>query len=321
MVLKRGSKGRQVKDLQMGLAALGFHPGVADGAFGTNTEAALSEFQAKAHILSDGVFGPVTKRAYNDAVKKAGVGECRVAMVSPENALNAIPDTLLKWVKCPADKVSGYDGYGRTTLREDVAVAYNALYEEVRGLGGVITSAGGRRSLASKASPSRSRCSMHYVGRAFDMSVYTAMVNPQKDPFIVTRDLTDPRRRKWVVYCRTESVSVPPITLEACYVTKGKSAKGRKYTQLHTEEVTLRAFNMTELCAKHGFHNISARASFFRGGSFGGSEWWHFQYENGLIRGKTTFGQELLRTYSLEKCKQFVYWDDVKNFRFGEEWN
>ena len=320
-MLKRGSKGRLVAELQRGLAKLGYHPGQADGIYGGLTELAVSEFQVKAHILSDGVFGPITREAFNETLKECGIGELRVAMEQPKKAVHGVPDKSLGWVRCPADPVEGYAGYSRTTLREDVAVAYKQLYEDVKALGGVITSAGGRRSLVSKASPSRSKCSMHYLGRAFDMSIYTGMVKPEKDPFIITKDTTDPRGRKWIVWCRTERRDVPPVSLAAVYVTRGKNAKGRKYTQIHTKNVTARAFNMTELCAKHGFYGISARSSFFRGGSFGGAEWWHFQGEDGLIRGKTTFGQELLKVYSIEKCREFVYWNVVKDFVFGEHFN
>jgi|7_EtaG_2_1085326.scaffolds.fasta_scaffold00075_6 hypothetical protein len=321
-MIKRGSKGRLVSELQLGLARLGYHPGQADGIYGGLTEQAVAEFQTKAHILSDGVFGPITREAFNASLKEAGIGELRVAMEQPKKSVHAVPDKLLRWVRCPADTVEGYAGYSRTTLREGgVADAYKQLHKEVKSLGGVITSAGGRRSLSSKASPSRSKCSMHYLGRAFDMSIYSGMVKPEKDPFIITKDTTDPRGRKWVVWCRTESMDVPPVSLDAVYVTRGKNAKGRKYTQIHTKPVTARAFNFTDLCAKHGFYNISARSSFFRGGSFGGAEWWHFQWEDGLIHGKTTFGQELLKVYPVEKCKEFVYWNVVKDFVFGEHWN
>ena len=46
-ILKKGSKGSDVKKLQEGLAFLGFHPGPIDGDFGNGTANALAEFQQK----------------------------------------------------------------------------------------------------------------------------------------------------------------------------------------------------------------------------------------------------------------------------------
>ena len=319
-ILKIGSRGEQVSVLQEGLAYLGFHPGVSDGIFGRNTGDALSSFQAKKRILSDGIFGPSTERVYNDALGDSG-SEYRISLGSPAQKQLVVPDEedLLSWVRCPADKFKSRGGYTRTTLRSDVAVAYRALYDEVHSLGGIITSAGGKRSLSSKASPSRSKKSMHYVGRAFDMALPTGMQNPDTDPYICCRDNTG-SGRKFFVWCRTENEDVPERTLTATYVTSKKNSRGKRYTLLKTKQVTCRAFNFTAIAKKHGFERISARSSFFRGGSYGGAEWWHFQYENGLIPAETTFGEELLRVYTMEQAKSFVYWDEAKDCSWQTNW-
>jgi len=61
--LKQGSKGYQVKRLQLLLAQRGFKPGDADGIFGPTTERAVKKAQ-KAHGLDqDGVAGPLTWHA------------------------------------------------------------------------------------------------------------------------------------------------------------------------------------------------------------------------------------------------------------------
>ena len=219
---------------------------------------------------------------------------------------------------CPADKYKDYAGYKSLRLREDVAERYKALYNEVKELGGVVTTAGGRRSLAAKASPSRSRTSMHYLGRAFDLALPTGMQNPRKDPYVITRDPSE--SRKWIVWAKTTDTDVPLTTLDACVVKSAKNAKGKYYTQLHTQEISCRVFNFTELAKKHGFVRISARRSFFKGGSYSGSEWWHFQCEEGLRKGITRFGQELLKTYSLAEAQKFVYWDEAKDRVFGKNW-
>ncbi len=319
-VLRDGSRGDLVKSLQEGLAYLGFHPGPPDGIFGSKTGDALADFQSNKRILSDGIFGPSTQRVYNSALGDAGVkyavslgGVSGVQFSAPKES------DLLSWVRCPADKFEDRGGYTRTTLRSDVAVAYKELYEEVKSLGGIITSAGGRRKLAQKSSASRSKKSMHYVGRAFDMALPTGMQNPEKDPFVCCADASG-GGRKWVVWCRTDDPSVPEITLEGTYVTSKKNSRGKRYTVLKTKVVTCRAFNFTEIAKKHGFERISARRSFFKGGSYAGAEWWHFQYEKGLVPAETTFGEELLRVYTMGQAESFIYWDEAKDCSWQKNW-
>ena len=51
-----------------------------------------------------------------------------------------------------------------------------------------------------------------------------------------------------------------------------------------------------------------------------GSEWWHMQWTKGLIKGESTFGEELLKVYTLAECKQFIYWEESKDAVFGVSW-
>jgi peptidoglycan hydrolase-like protein with peptidoglycan-binding domain len=57
-----------VKDLQLALQAVGYHPGTADGIYGQNTVDAVKEFQADAGITVDGKYGPETHEALEEAV-------------------------------------------------------------------------------------------------------------------------------------------------------------------------------------------------------------------------------------------------------------
>ena len=317
MILRKSgniSKGDLVKKLQEGLAYLGYHPGPIDGQFGGMTEDAVEAFQKKSKIYVDGVVGPSTASLLNRALGSPQLELHLNLAPSVEEVKDA--QTKLKWVRCPADKFQNRGGFTRTTLREDVAVAYNKLYEEVHALGGIITSAGGRRGLGSKASPSRSKKSMHYVGRAFDMALPTGMQNPSTDPYLIE----NAGGRKWTVWCKTDNTDVAEQTIEASYVVTKKNSKGKRYTIIKTKEITCRAFNFTVLAERNGFRSISARRSFFRGGAYGGAEWWHFQWENNLIGNKTTFGEELLRAYTLEKAKKFVYWSEAKNCKWKINW-
>ena len=62
-LLRRGSQGQAVRDLQDDLnRALVPNPNlVADGAFGSRTDAAVRAFQSQRRITSDGLVGPVTR--------------------------------------------------------------------------------------------------------------------------------------------------------------------------------------------------------------------------------------------------------------------
>ena len=314
MVLREGSKGDLVKKLQEGLAYLGYHPGPIDGHFGSLTEDAVEAFQKKSKIYVDGKVGPSTAGMFNRALGAPKV-ELHLNLKPKEEEVRDT-DKKLKWVRCPADRFQNRGGFTRTTLREDTAEAYNKLYEEVHALGGIITSAGGKRGLSSKASPARSKKSMHYVGRAFDLALPTGMQNPSTDPYLIERA----HGRKWTVWCKTDNPNTPEQSFEASYVVTKKNSKGKRYTIIKTKEITCRAFSFTALATQHGFRNISARRSFFRGGSYGGAEWWHFQWENHLIDNKTTFGEELLKVYTLQKASRFVYWDEAKNCKWKVKW-
>lgn len=59
-VLKNGSKGPQVKNLQRLLNARGYSCGSVDGSFGPKTEAAVKKFQKAKKLDDDGSCGPLT---------------------------------------------------------------------------------------------------------------------------------------------------------------------------------------------------------------------------------------------------------------------
>lgn len=311
MLIKRGMTGPLVASLQQNLEDLGYELGNVDGAFGKNTEAAVKDFQAKKGLGADGVVGAKTLQALNEALKAAGK-EGAEFDDQPEEPPPVLKEAAVKlgWVTCPADKVPGKDGYGSTVLRTDCAEAYKAFKAEINALGGVVTSAGGRRALSSGAGPARSKTSMHYTGLAFDMSLATGMQNFETDPYLCVRV---PGTRKWTVWCK--SAKAPQVTIDAV-VCRTKGGK----THLETKTMTVNAFNFTEVATKHGFANISARKSFFEGGAYGGSEWWHFQWNKALTEGVSKFGDELLKVYSLNEAKKFVYWDEVKDNVFGKNW-
>jgi peptidoglycan hydrolase-like protein with peptidoglycan-binding domain len=66
--LKPGDTGEQVKILQQALTALHFSPGKADGDYGPSTQVAVEKFQLAKGLAEDGVVGPQTLAALQQAL-------------------------------------------------------------------------------------------------------------------------------------------------------------------------------------------------------------------------------------------------------------
>jgi L,D-transpeptidase catalytic domain/Putative peptidoglycan binding domain len=62
-ILKKGSRGSAVRELQRKLTSLGYDTRGTDSIFGINTENALRKFQADHKLKPDGILGPATKKA------------------------------------------------------------------------------------------------------------------------------------------------------------------------------------------------------------------------------------------------------------------
>jgi peptidoglycan hydrolase-like protein with peptidoglycan-binding domain len=59
-LLKRGSTGEAVRQLQRALRDLGYDPGDVDGHFGSETESAVKAFQRDRDLTVDGIVGEIT---------------------------------------------------------------------------------------------------------------------------------------------------------------------------------------------------------------------------------------------------------------------
>jgi len=67
MVLRRGAKGAEVRQVQEALVALGYSTTI-DGKFGPATAQAVKSFQASSGLTDDGVVGPATLSALSAAI-------------------------------------------------------------------------------------------------------------------------------------------------------------------------------------------------------------------------------------------------------------
>ena len=74
MLLKEGSSGHQVVELQEGLEAVGYELGSCDGAFGPATEKAVKAFQSDQGLKADGKAGQMTISVLNKLLEVSGVG-------------------------------------------------------------------------------------------------------------------------------------------------------------------------------------------------------------------------------------------------------
>ncbi|MBW1853978.1 MAG: peptidoglycan-binding protein [Deltaproteobacteria bacterium] len=300
MTIKRGDNGGIVRSTQEMLVALGFKvkfkkrglilfkPIKIDGKFGKNTESVVMDFQGSMGLLRDGVVGPVTMKALEEAYTQH-----ILELNSPGvDAVDGMPDRFV-FERVKADKYQ--EGYGQLSLRNDVASAYNEIYKELHSNGAILTSSGGIRSLHTKVTRSRSTTSFHYLGLALDLYIYSGMVDPENDPYIISREKPSAYR----VYARCSNEKVDEKKIENI-ITYNDRTKG----------VTIEGgfFDLTALFEGVGFKPIRARPTFEEGSSILGAEWWHFQFEKGLIPDVTTFGSELLKVYSKETLESTAPW-------------
>jgi len=229
-----------------------------------NLKELVTTFQEQKNLFSDGIPGRDTLWA----------------LQSPWVA--ALPKQSI--VECDADVVPGYEEGLRTTrLRADVAERYKRLRNEIRQLGGFMTSDNGLRDLTADVNQNRSPTSMHYTGLAFDLFTDSGFFRPENDPFVITRG----EDTYWVVWCRAEQGQ--EIQLNAAYWKNSNSGVDLIKT------VSGRFINFTEKCAHFGFHPIGPRTPFTRANNrvYLSAEWWHFQCIDLLTPGLSQFGIEL----------------------------
>ena len=74
-LMKRGTSGAAVRQLQENLIKLGYNcgPDGADGDYGRNTEAAVKKFQEDNHLTADGEAGPITQAAIRQKIQALSV--------------------------------------------------------------------------------------------------------------------------------------------------------------------------------------------------------------------------------------------------------
>ena len=301
MILKKSTKKVKKSDaveaVQNMLKQMSFGPGPVDGKFGLDTEKAVVRFQESEGLYADGTLGPTTM----EALEHAYMRHVHV-LTSPGVDSTDGMEERLGFRKCKADRFTtqnGEEGFENFYLRQDAAVDYDKVYNEVHKLGGMLTSSGGRRALNEKTNSNRSATSFHYLGRALDLYLWSGMENPKTDPYVIKLD--DLENPEFEVFVRCKSKTVAERSVENV-VTYRKPCSETRQT------VTGRFVSLTGIFAKHGFQPIRPRRRFIESGYPMAAEWWHFQYEKGLTPGISTFGNELLRVFSKQRLEKTELW-------------
>ena len=74
-VLKRGSTGDKVSQMQQKLKNWGYYTGEVDGIFGSKTESAVRYFQRKNGLAEDGIVGPATAKSSSSGGNSSSSGD------------------------------------------------------------------------------------------------------------------------------------------------------------------------------------------------------------------------------------------------------
>lgn len=154
-ILKAGSKGEVVKQLQQKLAIIGYAPGPADGAFGAKTKAAVTAFQKDAGLTQDGIVGAKTL---------AELDEIKIYSLKADGNKAISANFKVKEFACKdkSDAIVLHESFIRDKLQKirshfNVAVTFNSAYR---------TPEHNRKPDVGGA-----KDSFHVKGRAFDIVV------------------------------------------------------------------------------------------------------------------------------------------------------
>lgn len=261
--------------------------------FDSALEQTVVDFQSIHGLYADGVVGDITRAALR--------AQWRARLL----ARHGRPDGLVARAVAASDVVKGSEpGF---TLRADVAAAVDRVREALHASGALLTSAGGFRELGTPKNSAQSATSMHYVGRAVDLAVGSGMEKPASDCYVVVADGDRLHR----VFARADQGT--QMSLRAVTYASRKTPK----------TVSGRFVDLTSLMLEQGFQRIRARPAFYTAPddprSYLSAEWWHFQYQVGLLHEHTRFGEELQLVWSQTRLADSAPWV-YREKTFGVDW-
>lgn len=162
-VLRSGSRGTDVSDLQRRLNAAGFDAGAVDGVFGTRTDRAVRAFQAARRLSADGVVGSQTWSALlgGSSVPVPVVTADRWAI--PASVREVAQTQHVRYDSPPA--WAGNPGNCTGTFTDGARILKEYIEQNFPG----VTSIGGYSCRANTANTAET--SVHGVGRALDIMI------------------------------------------------------------------------------------------------------------------------------------------------------
>jgi hypothetical protein len=188
---------------------------------------------------------------------------------------------VTRFVKLPVDPWDNRCGEA-FWLRADLARGVRHVLGEVWRRGGLVTSHGAVRRPEAPLNPARSPVSLHYLGRAIDLCLWSGMQGPD-DPYAIVRAGGDDELPRWRVFCACHP--------EDAEIDAVDTVLWRRGTGPVLEVRTGAFFDLTALFATRAWSPIAARPQWRA--NYYTTEWWHFECHDGLASGCSRFGTEL----------------------------
>lgn len=152
VVLKKGSKSEEVKQLQERLYTIGYEPGTADGIFGEKTRQAVISFQADAGLQADGIVG---KNTWN------GLGKIKIYSLKEAGNKNITANFKVKEFACK-------DKSDTIILHEEFVQKLQQIRNH---FGRAVNINSAYRTRVHNKREGGSSNSYHIKGRAFDLAI------------------------------------------------------------------------------------------------------------------------------------------------------
>ncbi len=258
-----------------------------------------------------------------------------VTSISSYNGNLALTKPKAKIITIPNDSYRNGSRPRNSTMnfREDAGRAMQNVKNIVNQLGGLVILGQSNRSLSSYPSGGNgnvSQTSMHYTYLAFDLDMSSGTLGDGSDrgsasteakatqncEYIITLNKDNSIKNKrgikvtFIIWARSDKPAgtevsghkVQSLSLEALRCDKGSG--GGPSGSL----VTGNFINLTAILMSYGFQPISPIQDYLkncRGGD--ASEWWHFQFEDGINIGDT-WAQTLTKVHSEEELQRAPTW-------------
>lgn len=93
--LKNGSKNEEVKEVQSILKGLGYYQGRIDGDYGDMTTSAVKLYQRSAHLITDGIVGPITCKSLSNQKSSVNSSNSAISDIKVITGHKFYKDTIL----------------------------------------------------------------------------------------------------------------------------------------------------------------------------------------------------------------------------------